>query len=347
MGLGTRALVLGVLVAGVAGGGGPVAWAQADPPGCTRTAQGTGERIECTEGVPAGITLRGTDGDDEIVITGRDGADTPRYGERGGVGNAGTVDSGEGVDTITITGGTGGNALDYTLEDGDRPADFRGGNGGHGNTGSIITGGGTTTVTITGGRGRDTAFEGGRGGQGGDGWAATNATLSTTGTLNMTITGGDGGNGGPVDTSTTLGGGGDGGDGIAANSRLTVTGSSPVGATLTALGGNGGDGATLGERVRPGGVGGSGAAQVSQTTMTPNNDVVIAGAGTPGSPAPSTIREFSLIGARVDARDGDDSVITMDRTQSSTVVCGRGNNDTYLYETDPASRRGCETVGRQ
>ena len=67
--------------------------AHADPVGCTRTPNGSGDNIVCTAGIPGGQTLTGTAGNDKITIT-------------GGPVN-GTVSAGAGNDTITITGTAG------------------------------------------------------------------------------------------------------------------------------------------------------------------------------------------------------------------------------------------------
>ena len=70
----------------------PVA-AHADPAGCTRTPNGSGDTIVCTAGIPAGQTLTGTAGNDVITITG-----APVNG---------TVNAVGGNDTITVTGTAG------------------------------------------------------------------------------------------------------------------------------------------------------------------------------------------------------------------------------------------------
>lgn len=90
-------------------GAGPVvtgqALAAADPAGCGRTVASTGDTITCTNGIPAGSTLTGTDrGADQITVSGGEGRPV-------GAANWGTVDGGlpNPGDTCTIVhqGGQG------------------------------------------------------------------------------------------------------------------------------------------------------------------------------------------------------------------------------------------------
>lgn len=87
----------GASVLAVAFGLASVPAAHADPASCTRTSNGSGDDIVCDRGVPEGETLRGTPGNDRIVL-------------RGAV--AGTVEAGDGDDEIIVTGRSGGDGGD-------------------------------------------------------------------------------------------------------------------------------------------------------------------------------------------------------------------------------------------
>lgn len=345
MGVGTWTAVVAVAATGALMPLGHAA-AQADPPGCTRTPQGSGELIECTEGVPAGMTLNGTDGDDTITITGKAAADaTEGNGAQGGAGNEGTVDGGEGNDTITITGGAGGNVVGAEAN----KLAGRGGQGGHGNAGSIVTGSGTTTVTVTGGRGGDGKISGAGGGGGGDAWRGQ-ASVSTQGGVNLTLTGGDGGDRGGIGyylfVKSSVGG--SGGNGIGYASTLDVGGSPTTGTSLTVRGGNGGDGTTSGENVARGGFGGRAINAIGRVILTQHDDFATFDVGAVGTPEPGTRNNPAVAGlAKIYTLDGDDSISVLARADDSTVECGSGENDSYLYVEDPSRRKDCESVARQ
>ncbi|MEV6628848.1 hypothetical protein AB0M71_48790, partial [Amycolatopsis sp. NPDC051114] len=67
--------------------------AYADPVGCTRVFNGSGDTVTCTAGIPAGQILTGTAGNDVVAVT--------------GAAMSGTINALAGNDTITMTGTAG------------------------------------------------------------------------------------------------------------------------------------------------------------------------------------------------------------------------------------------------
>ncbi|MFF4224738.1 calcium-binding protein [Streptomyces abikoensis] len=154
-----------------------VAEAPADPPGCARSALPTGGvHIVCSQGVPAGTSLNGTDKADIIEVS---GGDAHLNGAVNGLGGddvitvdrirasggsfeiRGSIDGGDGDDRITVTdqdrfsveGPIHGGAGDDTITTGG--VSFRGLiDGGAGD--DRITTGGVHSAVIDGGEGNDT-----------------------------------------------------------------------------------------------------------------------------------------------------------------------------------------------
>ncbi|WP_199931333.1 hypothetical protein [Streptomyces sp. CB02923] len=197
--------------------------------------------------IPAGVTVNGLGGNDEITarpqscgdanagsINGGPGNDRILVSAAcGGDGNNGLINAGEGDDSVTARGGDGAYAITKS--------------GGDGNNATIEGGGGRDDITVRGGNGaeggRNDGIDGGAGGYGNDG------TVTAAGTI--TAYGGAGGPGRAVFNPTTNDAdGGRGGDG---NNR-TIRFRAGEGNLLRLFGGNGGyaDPASAGEGGRGG-----------------------------------------------------------------------------------------------
>ncbi len=189
--------------------------ANADPVGCTRTPNGSGDNIVCTAGIPSGQTLTGTAFNDSITIT------------ITGAPVAGSVLAVGGNDTIRVTGtagstGTAGGAGANGTST--HPAGFAGAAGGVGGIGvttaGIIDGGdGVDGITVIGGAGGagglggggGSGVLGGAGGAGGVGGAGGAGGIASAGAIHggagndtITVTGGAGGLGKPAVTAATV-----------------------------------------------------------------------------------------------------------------------------------------------
>ncbi|MFI0742933.1 hypothetical protein ACH4PU_33375 [Streptomyces sp. NPDC021100] len=326
----------------------------ADPAGCTRS----GSHITCTNGVPKGQTLTGTsgndtieitgtvagtvdggDGDDVIVIRGRNGAPGATW-QHGGKGESavqgGRVLGGAGNDIITIIGGSGGTGGEGIYKGGVGAAAGDGGDGGNGMWGGYVDGGsGVNIITVQGGNGGNggsakSELEPGHAGIGGGGMAGGQMVVGKDKHSSLDVHGGNGGAGGS-NTSGLRGGDGSGNYGVEYGARIEG-GSSPDGVTISITGGNGGTGSK-------GGHGGAGMVR-SKVTGTPGDDEITAqgGKGKEGTGA-------GLGGSGdIDAKEGNDTV-TVYKNAGGDVVCGDGN-DTYKWARQRGlyDRKSCEHV---
>ncbi|GAA0467405.1 hypothetical protein GCM10009544_32070 [Streptomyces stramineus] len=328
----------------------------ADPAGCTRD----GTHITCTNGVPKGQTVTGTSGDDTIEVTGT---------------VHGTIDGGDGNDTITVHGRNGapGSNTSGRRADADNGGD---GENAVGSGGTVLGGAGNDIITLIGGNGGKggTSFarfgKGGYGGLGGDSVEA-GVVDGGRGINLITLRGGAGGiggaasNGKPGDGATGGRGldagrvivgadqhssltidGGTGGDaapggrdsgdgGVAVWRGVMEGGTAPEGVSIDITGGDSGRGSGEGW----GGVG----FFIGELMGTPGGDDITLEGGKSRS---SRAKGRAFVSGPLDTKGGDDTITVRGGVTASTQ-CGPGN-DTYNYTEQRGipNRRTCEHINR-